>query len=43
MSVYQIISNDFCVEVELKSQDSGEKIWAVFIYASNKEKVRYEQ
>lgn len=31
------------MKVELESQDLGGRIWAVFIYASNKEKVKSEQ
>lgn len=37
VSVHQIVSNEFCIKVELKSQDSWGKVWAVFIYASSKE------
>lgn len=43
VSIYQIISNDFCMKVELESQDSGGRIWVMFIYASNKDKVRSGQ
>lgn len=43
VTVHQIIRTEFCLEVEFETQDSGGRIWAIFIYASNKERVRTDQ
>lgn len=43
VKVYKIVSNEFCMEVELETKDSAGRVWAIFIYASNKERIRYEQ
>lgn len=47
-TIYQIHTSQFSIEVELETSEfivhslTNGKMWAVFIYASNKEKVRVE-
>lgn len=43
VNVYQIKSLTFSLEIEFEMPETNGRIWAVFVYASNKEKVRTEQ
>lgn len=43
VTVYQILGNSYSVEVEFETSETKEKVWAIFIYASIKEKLRSEQ
>lgn len=43
VTVHQIKGSSFCIEVEFESVETKRKMWAVFIYTSNKEKERVEQ
>lgn len=42
VKVYQIVSSSFSIEVEFETVDKSGRMWAVFIYTNNKEKVRAE-
>lgn len=41
--MYQIISTAFSLEVEFETLETGGKMWAIFVYASNKDRIRAEQ
>lgn len=43
ITIHQIIITDFSMEVELESPETEGRVWAVFLYTSNKENVRKEQ
>lgn len=43
MTVYQIVSSEFSIEVDFETMETQGIIWAIFVYANNKEKVRAEQ
>lgn len=43
VTIHQIISSGFSIEVELEPADTKGKIWAVFVYTSNKEKEHLDQ
>lgn len=43
VTVHQIVNTSFSIEVEFETSDSGGKMWAIFVYLSNKEKQRKEQ
>lgn len=43
VNVYQIKSSTFSLEIEFETPKTNRRMWAVFVYASNKEKVRTEQ
>lgn len=43
VQVYQIRCSSFSLEVELETLETNIRMWAIFVYASNKEKVRAEQ
>lgn len=42
VTVYHIRNTSFSIEVEFETLESGCKLWAIFVYESNKEKVRRE-
>lgn len=42
VTIYQIRNITFSIEVEFEAADSRGKMWAIFIYASNREKIRIE-
>lgn len=43
VNVYQIKSSNFSLEIEFETLETNGRMWAVFVYASNKEKFRTEQ
>lgn len=43
VNVYQMKSSTFSLEIEFQTPKTKGRIWAVFVYASNNEKVRTEQ
>lgn len=43
VTVHQIYSTDYSIEVEVESTDTNGRVWAIFIYASIREKVRAKQ
>lgn len=43
VTIHQIFSSRFSLEVEFETVDTKGKMWAVFIYASNKEKDHMDQ
>lgn len=43
VNVYQIKSSNFSLEIEFETPKTNGRMWAVFVYASNKENVRIEQ
>lgn len=42
VTIYQILSSSFCIEVEFETLETKGKMWGVFVYANNKEKVKGE-
>lgn len=43
VTIHQIISSMFSLEVEFETIDTKGKMWEVFVYANNKEKDRMDQ
>lgn len=43
VTVHQVLSTSYSIEIELEMTETKGRIWAVFVYASVKEKVRQEQ
>lgn len=41
--VHQLHCTDYSIEVEFATKETKGNMWAVIVYASNKEKVRKEQ
>lgn len=41
--IHQIYSTEYSIEVEFESTDTNGKLWAIFVYASTREKVREDQ
>lgn len=41
--VYQIRSSNFYIDVEFETLETNGRMWATFVYTSNKEKGRAEQ
>lgn len=42
VTIYQILTTSFSIEVEFEAPGSEGVLWAIFVYASNKEGVRTE-
>lgn len=40
VTIFQILHTTFSIEVEFETIDSGGKLWGIFVYASNKKRVR---
>lgn len=43
VTVHQLYSTEYSIEVEFESADTKGKLWAIFVYASISEKVRAKQ
>lgn len=43
VKVHQIISSSFSIELEFETVKTGGKMWAIFIHASNKDRIQGEQ
>lgn len=43
VTIFQIITTAFSMEIEFETPEIEGKMWAIFVYASNKERIRAEQ
>lgn len=43
VTVHQVISSRFSIEMEVETADTNGKLWVIFVYASNKERERIDQ
>lgn len=41
--IHQIVNRSFSIELEFETGNSGGKLWAIFVYASTKDRVCKEQ
>lgn len=42
VTIYQVQCTSFSIEVEFETVETKGSMWAIFVYASNRDNVRYE-
>lgn len=43
VTVFQVVHTTFSIEIEFETEDSGGKLWGIFVYVNNKEKIKQTQ